>query len=77
MIDFHKKDLSRELYERKTLVKIWEGRATLHIVPANQVAEYYQVTKEVKEKLAVSELEASPQQILKALDEAGALMHRN
>ncbi|MDL5503614.1 MAG: crosslink repair DNA glycosylase YcaQ family protein, partial [Candidatus Methanoperedens sp.] len=40
--NFQHEDLSTELYERKSLIKIWGMRATLHIIPADHVVEYYQ-----------------------------------
>lgn len=73
LADFHKEDLSRELYEKRTLVKIWGVRATLHILPVIQVAEYYQTTKGLKGRLTLSQLEPVHKRILKVLDEVGAL----
>jgi hypothetical protein len=73
VVDFHKEDLKRELYEKRTLVKMWGVRATLHVIPTAQVAEYYQTTKGVKGRLIISELEPIQEQILKVLNEAGAL----
>lgn len=45
--DFEKEDLSRQLYEKRTLVKIWSIRATVHIVPTDHVVEYYQATRKI------------------------------
>ena len=42
---FRKEVLEKELYEKRTLVKIWCMRRTLHIVSTEQVMEYYQATK--------------------------------
>ena len=35
--DFQKDDLTRSLYEKRILVKIWGMRATVHIVATEQV----------------------------------------
>ena len=70
---FQKEDLSRELYEKRTLVKIWGVRATLHIFSAAQVAEYYQATRRVGGRLTLVNLELIHEQILKVLDKEGPL----
>ena len=71
--NFQKEDLSRELYEKRTLIKIWGVRGTLHVVPTDQVVEYYQTTKGVKGRLTLSKLEPVHGQILGIFDEVGPL----
>ncbi len=72
MEDFHKEDLFKELYERRTLVRLWGVRATVHIVPTDQVVEYYQATKEVGGR-RFFKLTSVHKKILKILDERGPL----
>jgi hypothetical protein len=71
--DFHNEDLSGELYDKRTLVKTWGVRATLHIVPTSQVVEYYQATKKVKGRLLLFKLEPIHKKIIEVLNEVGAL----
>ena len=71
--NFQKEDLSKELYERRTLVKIWVMRATLHIVPTDHVVEYYQATKRAGGRHPLIRFEPVHQRILKILDEKGPL----
>ena len=71
--NFQKEDLSKELYERRTLVKIWGVRATLHIVPTDHVVEYYQATKRTGGRHPLIRFEPVHQRMLKILDERGPL----
>lgn len=71
--NFQKEDLSKELYERRTLIKIWGVRATLHIVPADHVVEYYQATKRAGGRHPLIKFEPIHYRILKILDEKGPL----
>ncbi len=71
--NFQKEDLSKELYERRTLIKIWGVRATLHIVPADQVVEYYQATKRAGGRHPLIRFEPIHDRMLKILDEKGPL----
>ena len=73
--DFQKEDLIKELYERRTLVKIWGVRATVHVVPTDNVVEYYQATKRVggRHPYRLIGLEPIHKRMLKVLDEKGPL----
>jgi Winged helix DNA-binding domain len=73
MDNFQKEDLSKELYERRTLIKIWGVRATLHIVPADHVVEYYQATKRAGGRHPLTKFEPIHDQMLEILDEKGPL----
>ena len=72
VVDFKKEDLSKELYEKRTLVKIWGMRATVHIVPTDHVVEYYQATKRIGRRHL---FKPGPihKKIVKVLDEKGLL----
>ncbi|HEY9206900.1 MAG TPA: winged helix DNA-binding domain-containing protein [Candidatus Methanoperedens sp.] len=74
--NFQKEDLSKELYERRTLVKIWGVRATLHIVPTAHVVEYYQATKRAGGRHPLIRFGPVHQRMLKILDEKGPLTAR-
>lgn len=69
---FQKEELNRELYERRTLVKIWGMRGTLHIIPTDYVVECYQATKRAGGRHSLK-LEPIHEQILKVLGEQGPL----
>ena len=69
---FRKEVLEKELYEKRTLVKIWCMRRTLHIVSTEQVMGYYQATKRVGGRKPFR-LETIHKRILNILDEKGPL----
>lgn len=69
---FQKEELNNKLYQRRTLVKIWGMRGTLHIIPTEHVVEYYQATKRAGGRHPLR-LEPIHEQILKILDERGPL----
>lgn len=71
--NFQKEELTKELYEKRTLVKMWGVRATLHIVPTDHVVEYYQATRRVGGRHPLIEFEPIHKQMLKILDEKGPL----
>lgn len=70
--DFQKDDLTRALYDQRSLVKIWGVRATVHIVATDQVAEYYQATRYAGGRHPLR-IEPGHRQILKLLDAKGPL----
>ena len=70
--DFQKEELSQELYERRTLVKIWGMRGTLHIIPTDHVVEYYQATKRAGGRHPLK-IEPIHERILRVLDKQGPL----
>ncbi len=69
---FQKEDLIKELYEKQTLVKLWGMRATVHIIPTEQVIEYYQATKRAGGRNSLI-LGPIHEKILKILDKSGPL----
>ncbi|MFQ6088563.1 MAG: winged helix DNA-binding domain-containing protein [Candidatus Methanofastidiosia archaeon] len=69
---FRKEVLKKELYEKRNLVKIWCMRRTVHIVPVEQVMEYYQATKRVGGRKTFR-IETIHKRILNTLDEKGPL----
>ncbi|CAG1002952.1 MAG: winged helix DNA-binding domain-containing protein [Candidatus Methanoperedens sp.] len=71
--NFQKEDLSKELYERRTLIKIWGVRATLYIVSEDHVVEYYQATKQAGGRHPLIRFEPIHDRMLKILDEKGPL----
>lgn len=68
-------DLSKELYERRSLVKIWGMRRTVHIVPTEHVDEYYQATKRAGGRRSF-QLTPIHKKTVKTLDEKGPLTAR-
>lgn len=50
MNNFQIKDLEDSLYQQRSLVKIWCMRGTLHIIPTENLSEYYQSTKKIGAK---------------------------
>jgi uncharacterized protein YcaQ len=70
--DFQKDVLTKALYEERTLVKIWGVRATVHIVATDQVAEYYQATKQAGGRHPLK-IEPVHNKILKVLNSQGPL----
>ncbi len=61
------------MYEKRTLVKIWGIRATVHIIPTEHVVEYYQATKGAGGRHPLIRLEPVHKRMLKILDEDGPL----
>ncbi len=71
--NFQKEDLSKELYDRRTLIKIWGVRATLHVIPADHVVEYYQATKRSGGRHPLIKFEPVHDRMLKILEKNGPL----
>jgi hypothetical protein len=72
MRGFQKEELSQELYEKRTLVKIWGMRGTLHILPTDHLVEYYQATKRAGGRHPFN-MKPIHERILRVVDKQGPL----